>query len=87
MGVYAVQLPKRIVFGDVVEEKIGAEAKGLAAEKAFIVTDETIEKAGLLEKVEKPLKEVVEVDIFDNVESEPTLEVAETIVKAARAAR
>lgn len=87
MGVYAVQLPKRIVFGDVVEEKIGAEAKGLAAKKAFIVTDETIEKAGLLDKVEKPLKEVVEVDIFDNVESEPTLEVAETIVKAARAAR
>jgi alcohol dehydrogenase len=87
MGVYEVLLPKRVVFGDRVEEKIGAEAKGLGAKKAFIVTDETIEKAGLLEKVETPLKEVVEVAIFDRVESEPTLKAAEAIVMAARAAK
>lgn len=87
MGVYEVLLPKRVVFGDRVEEKIGAEAKGLGAKKAFIVTDETIEKTGLLEKVETPLKEVVEVDIFDRVESEPTLKAAEAIAMAARAAK
>lgn len=87
MGVYEVLLPKRVVFGDRVEEKIGAEAKGLGAKKAFIVTDETIEKTGLLEKVESPLKEVVEVDIFDRVESEPTLKAAEAIAMAARAAK
>lgn len=87
MGTYAVQLPKRVVFGDGVEEKIGAEAKGLGAKKALIVTDATIEKAGLLEKVEKPLKEAVEVDVFDIVESEPTLAAAETVAEAARAAK
>ncbi|MHC1611466.1 MAG: iron-containing alcohol dehydrogenase [Candidatus Methanospirareceae archaeon] len=87
MGVYAVQLPKRVVFGETVEEKIGAEARGLGAKRAFIVTDRRIEEAGLLEKVKTPLKEVVEVEIFDKVESEPTLEAAETVVKAARAAK
>lgn len=87
MGTYAVQLPKRVVFGDGVEEKIGAEAKGLGAKKALIVTDATIEKAGLLEKVEKTLKEAVEVDVFDIVESEPTLAAAETVAGAARAAK
>ncbi|MDI6811562.1 MAG: iron-containing alcohol dehydrogenase [archaeon] len=87
MGVYEVLLPKRVVFGDMVEERIGAEAKGLGAKKAFIVTDETIVKTGLLEKVETPLKEVVEVDIFDRVESEPTLKTAETVAMAARAAK
>ena len=87
MGTYAVQLPKRVVFGDGVEEKIGAEAKGLGAKKALIVTDATIEKAGLLEKVEKTLKEAVEVNVFDIVESEPTLAAAETVAGAARAAK
>jgi alcohol dehydrogenase class IV len=87
MGVYEVLLPKRVVFGEMVEEKIGAEAKGLGAKKAFIVTDETIKRTGLLEKVESPLKEVVEVDIFDKVESEPTLKAAEAVAMAARAAK
>ncbi len=87
MAGYAVQMPKRVVFGEGVEEKIGAEAKGLRAKKALIVTDEIIEKTGLLDKVERPLKEAVEVDVFDKVESEPTLEAAETIAKAARAAK
>jgi len=87
MPVYAVQLPKRVVFGVGIEEKIGAEAKGLGAKKALVVTDATIEKTGLLEKVEKPLKEVVEVNIFDKVEPEPTLKAAETVAGAARAAK
>jgi alcohol dehydrogenase class IV len=87
MGMYAVQLPKRVVFGEGIEEKIGAEAKGLGAKKALIVTDATIEKAGLLEKVEKPLKEVMEVDVFDKVEPEPALVAAETAAEAARAAK
>lgn len=87
MGVYEVLLPKRVVFGEMVEEKIGAEAKGLGAKKALIVTDETIVKTGLLDKVETPLKEVLEVDVFDRVESEPTLKAAEAVAMAARAAK
>ncbi|RZN37755.1 MAG: iron-containing alcohol dehydrogenase [Methanophagales archaeon ANME-1-THS] len=86
MGVYEVLLPKRVVFGDVGAEKIGAEAQRLGATKAFIVTDESIRKIGVLEKVVTPLKAVVDVEIFDRVESEPTLQAAEMIASAARAA-
>ena len=52
--------------------------------KAPVVTDATIEKTGSLEKVEKPLKEALELDIFDKVKSELTLAVAETVAEAAR---
>lgn len=37
MGMYAVQLPKRVVFGEGIEEKIGAEAKGLDAKKKHLL--------------------------------------------------
>lgn len=83
---FAVQLPKRVVLGDSAEEKIGAEVKGLGAKRAFIVTDETVVKFGLLDKVEGPLKEVVDVDIYDKVESEPSLDAAEKIAVVAKAA-
>jgi alcohol dehydrogenase class IV len=85
MKMYAVQLPKRVVFGGGIEEKIGAEAKGLGATKALIVTDETMQRLGLCEKVETPLKEAMDVDIFDAVASEPTLDDAESVASAARA--
>jgi alcohol dehydrogenase class IV len=87
MGMYAVMLPKRIVFGVGIEEKIGAEAKGLGAKKALVVTDTAIKEVGLLERVEKSLREVVDVDIVGNVEPEPTLAAAETVAEAARAAK
>jgi alcohol dehydrogenase class IV len=83
MKTYAVQLPKRVVFGGGIEDRIGAEAKGLGATKALIVTDETMQKLGLCEKVETSLKEAVDVDIFDAVASEPTLDDAESVASAA----
>ena len=45
MHTHTVQLPKRVVFGIGLEEKIGEEAKGLGAKKALIVTDETMKKS------------------------------------------
>lgn len=39
-----------VVFGEGVKEKIGAEAKGLDAKKALVVTDATIEKRVSLKK-------------------------------------
>ncbi|RLG34249.1 alcohol dehydrogenase [Methanosarcinales archaeon] len=84
---FTVQLPNRVVFGVGIEEKIGAEAKGLGAKKALVITDAMMEKTGLLEKIEKPLKEVIEVDILDQIEPEPTLAAAETVAEAARGAK
>lgn len=83
---YAVQLPKRVVFGGGIEEKIGAEAKGLGGTRALIVTDGTMKRLGLCGRVETPLKAVAEVDIFDAVTSEPTLEDAELVASTARRA-
>ncbi len=82
---YAVQQPKRIVFGSEIVDKIGEEAKSLGAKKALVVTDETMKKLGFYEKVHKPLSEVVEVDFFDGIEPEPTLATAEKVANASRA--
>jgi len=82
---YAIQLPKRVVFGSGIADKIGGEAKLLGGKRALIVTDETMERKGLCDKVEKPLREVLEeVDIFDKVESEPTLATADEVVRASK---
>ncbi|PXF52341.1 MAG: alcohol dehydrogenase [Candidatus Methanophagaceae archaeon] len=82
---YAIQLPKRVVFGSGIADKIGGEAKLLGAKRALIVTDETMEKKGLCDKVEKPLREVLEeVEVFDKVESEPTLAIADEVVRASK---
>jgi len=82
---YAIQLPKRVVFGSGIADKIGGEAKLLGGKRALIVTDETMEKMGLCDKVEKPLREVLEeVDVFDKVESEPTLATADEVVRASK---
>ncbi len=79
---YTVQQPKRVVFGSGIAHKIGAEAKMLGAKRALIVTDKTMEERGLCAKVEEPLREVLEVDIFDKVTSEPTLSTADEVVTA-----
>jgi alcohol dehydrogenase class IV len=84
MQMYALQLPKRIVFGIGIAENLGAEAKALGATKALIVTDETIQKLGFCARVEKSLREIVKVDVFDNVKSEPSLENAEIVASASR---
>ena len=82
---YAIQLPKRVVFGSGIADKIGGEAKLLGAKRTLIVTDETMGKMGLCDKVEKSLREVLEeVDVFDKVESEPTLAIADEIVRASK---
>ena len=82
---YAIQLPKQVVFGSEIADKIGGEAKLLGGKRALIVTDETMEKKGLCDKVEKPLREVLEeVEVFDKVESEPTLAIADEVVRASK---
>jgi alcohol dehydrogenase class IV len=76
---------KRILFGPGAVEKIGAEAQLLKAKKVFIVTDTGVIQAGLLEEVQKSLQSVgLPFVVFDGVEPDPRIEVAEKSVQLAR---
>jgi len=66
-------------------ESVGKEARGLGAAKALIVTDPGIVKAGLVDKVKKPLEEEgVEYSVFDECVPEPNLESWEKVTNTVR---
>ncbi|MEM2111114.1 MAG: iron-containing alcohol dehydrogenase, partial [Candidatus Bathyarchaeia archaeon] len=83
--VYSFSLPKKILFGIGISEKVGLEAKELGGKNVLLVTDKNLETIGIPKKIEDYLiKEDLNVDIFSNVEAEPSLEVAEAVAEAAR---
>jgi alcohol dehydrogenase class IV len=49
--------PSIIMTGDGIVGQLGAQAKKLGATKVLIVTDKGVAGAGMVELVEKPLKE------------------------------
>ena len=64
-------LPTRILFGTGSIDRLGEEA-GILGQKALIVTYPDIERIGLLDKVQKILRESgVECFVFDEVEPNP----------------
>jgi alcohol dehydrogenase class IV len=69
---------KKILFGPGSTEKLGVEARILKAKKVLLVTDPGVIRAGLLESVETSLRAVgISFVVFDAVEPEPGIEVAE----------
>ncbi len=73
--------PRTIVFGDDALEYL----RDIEGKRALIVTDKVIRKLGFVEKVAKYLKEAgMEVEVFDEVEPEPSVE---TVMKGAELAR
>lgn len=75
----------RWIFGINYAEKVGAEVKRLASGKALIVTDEGVEKAGLVDKVKKSMEdEGCNVEIFNAVQPEPSIESMEPVVDLVR---
>jgi alcohol dehydrogenase class IV len=84
-SIHSFQLPKKIIFGEKASENVGLEAKALGGKEVFLVTDRNLEKIGVAGKIEEALvKQGLNVDLFDQVEPEPVLEVAETVAEAAR---
>lgn len=67
---------RRVLFGVNTVKQVGIEAKQLnAGQNCLIVTDPGIAKTGIVDQVLKPLKnEGFNVEIYDKVEPEPTLE-------------
>lgn len=77
--------PPKILFGLGATEKVAEEAKQLGGRRTLIVTDETIEKLKIVDKVKVPLEEEgLEVDVWNKVEPEPTMPVADSLTQAVR---
>ena len=64
---------------------MGAEAKGLGATKALVVTDKVMVKAGIAQRVTDRLG--VGSDVYDEVEAEPRIEVAQGVAERVRSGR
>ncbi len=82
---FTFSLSTRIVFGNGVIAGIGKEVRSLGAEKILLVVDQGIIKAGLLDKVMLSLeKENLKSVLFDKVEPEPWVELADACGQVAR---
>jgi len=83
--IYSFFSPNKILLGAGAAKQIGKEARFLDGQKALIVTDPGVVKAGLIESVKESLvSENVEVGIFDKVELEPPARVIDDCAKIAR---
>jgi len=77
--------PKKIIFGNGVVSEVGKEAKKLGAEKALIITDEGVIKAGLVTGVEDSLRtQKLDIEIFDKVEAEPPARIVDKCAQLVR---
>jgi len=78
--------PQRIIFGSGILEKVGEEARKLGGRKVLVVTDPVIEeKSGLVGRIRESLeREGLEAEVFNGVEPEPTLKVADIVASFAR---
>ena len=75
-------LPTKLSFGFGSVEGVGAETKGLGSTKALVVTDRIMVKTGIVQKVTDRL--TIPFEVFDEVEAEPKIEVAQTVADRVR---
>lgn len=78
-------LPTKIVFGFGSLDGLGNEVSALRATKALIVTDKVMVKTGIVDKVASRLG--IGHDVFEDVEPEPRIEVAEAVAAKVRSDR
>jgi alcohol dehydrogenase len=75
----------RIQFGPGVSSKAGDLVRGTGAKSALIVTDETMERLGVAERIAETVRKGgVEVSVFSKVEPEPSVETTDEAAKIAR---
>ncbi|MDE1853800.1 MAG: iron-containing alcohol dehydrogenase [Thaumarchaeota archaeon] len=78
-------LPTKLSFGFGTVEGVGAEAEGLGGTRALVVTDKVMVKTGIVGRVGSHLGGVA-FDVFDEVEAEPRIEVAQAVADKVRSA-
>jgi alcohol dehydrogenase class IV len=85
MRINEFQNPQKMVFGVGASEKVGEEAKRLGANRVFVVSDENIEKVGILGKILQSLREKnLDVKLHKISAAEPTMDSATTVATAVR---
>ncbi|MBI4619510.1 MAG: iron-containing alcohol dehydrogenase [Desulfobacterales bacterium] len=83
--IFDFKIIPEIVFGNGASEKVGVEARKRGGTKALVVVDQGIRRAGLFDRIEESLtKEGVEVTVFDGVEPEPQIEIADQCAQLGR---
>ena len=78
-------LPTKLSFGFGTVDSMGAEAKRLGATRALVVTDKMMVRTGIVQRVTAGL-EGTPFDLFDEVEAEPRIEVAQAVANKVRSA-
>jgi len=82
---YSFHFPKKIIFGVGSSESVGLEAKALGGSRVLLVTDKNLMQIDSIKEIEGILlREGLNVEVFSDVESEPSIEVADKIAEFAR---
>ncbi|HUV45460.1 MAG TPA: iron-containing alcohol dehydrogenase, partial [Dehalococcoidia bacterium] len=85
MEIFPFATAKKILFGTGAVEQLGKEVKNIGAKKVAIITGPVIKKTGVLDKVTNVLKKTgLDCEIWDKVESEPSVEVGEAAIQFTR---
>ncbi len=83
---FSYYLPTRIVFGYGSLEGLGSEVAALKASKLLVITDKVMVKTGIVDKVTSNIHGAT-FDVFDEVEPEPRIDVAESVGLKVRGGR
>lgn len=85
---FTIQLPKKIMFGEGTAKDVPELVKQFGARSVFLVSDPVISKIGVTAQLAEPIQAAgIKIEIFDQVEPEPSIQAAETVVKVARGSR
>jgi len=76
---------KRIIFGPGTAAKVGEEAARIGGRRAMLVTGSYLDESGAISRVKESLDgEGIHVDVFNEVQPEPPLELADKITERVR---
>ena len=85
---FTVTQPTRICFGENSINDLPALVQDLGGSKVFIVVDPGVKSAGLLDKITDPLKKnKIPFEVYDKVDPEPGLKLADNGAKLAKKAK
>ena len=79
---FSFRAPGITIFGRGTGKETGQKARQLGARKVSVITDRNIVEVGIAEKIVQSLRSVnLEVNLFDEIEGEPNIEMIENCVR------